>query len=645
MGNQRSSHIYGLDGLRAIAIIGVTLFHMFPDSVEGGYLGTSLFFVLSGFLVAVTTEARMDKDGFRVMSYYGKRIKRIYPALLLVLLITVGVYYFINSEALGGIRPEMLSVVGGYDNWWQITQNADYFSKIANASPFTHLWFLSIEMQFYLIWPLIVMIVYRVLARRRGSRMGLIFMLVVTVASAVESLLLYHPEVDVTRIYYGTDTRLYALTFGVILGMLFSSGGLQMLSKRLIAKLALPLFVSFLALTVVAYIWMNGQMEFTYRGGMILMTLVFGGLLMLTVDQRLRIGELLDIGPLSWIGKRSYELYLWQYPVIFLFMNKGWVDEYPWLYLVEGIVLLGLAAFLHFVTESLMKKRLNPGFIAAALASVALSVAGVIGFATADTEKPGKMDELAAHLEEQQQMLADLEQQDDENWVSSDVDPDGDDNVSGSAVSGDSVDEEEEEKEIKQPKLKYGDLSLTNSAPVSKKHVYMVGDSILLSASRAVLKELPGAKIDAQQNRMVGAAVDVVKQAVKDGKIHKSVVIALGTNGRITMDTAEEIIDILGDDVSIFWVNLFGRTVLWRREANSNLKKLAEKHSNFSVINWYDVIKDKKDEWLWPDGDHPNYEGEKVYSRLIRESLEAARYNQKVAEQQNGESTDTPSGE
>ena len=239
-GERTNNHIYGLDGLRAIAIIGVTLFHMFPDTFQGGYLGTSLFFVLSGYLLAVTTDRRAEKGEFRVLSYYGKRLKRIYPALLLVLLITVGVYYIIDRGALGGIRPELLSVVGGYDNWWQIAQNADYFTKIANASPFTHLWFLSIEIQFYLIWPLIVMVVYRLLSRKRGSNAGLYFMLIVTAISAIASVLMFTPGTDVTRIYYGTDTRLYALTFGVCLGLADCRGCLPQLPKKAISILSLP---------------------------------------------------------------------------------------------------------------------------------------------------------------------------------------------------------------------------------------------------------------------------------------------------------------------------------------------------------------------------------------------------------------------
>ena len=639
MNTVSKNHIYGLDGLRAIAIIGVTLFHMFPDTIQGGYLGTSLFFVLTGYLMAVTTERSVSGGSFKVLSYYGKRVKRIYPALLLVLLITVGVYWLIDSEALGGIRPEMLSIVGGYDNWWQIAQNADYFSRIANASPFTHLWFLSIEMQFYLVWPLVVMLVYRVLARKKDSKAGLVFLALVTLASAVFSLILYQPGSDVTRIYYGTDTRLYALTFGVCLGWAESHRCLPKIRKESVGKVAGPLLLTMLVLIGIAYVFMNGQIDFTYRGGMILMTLLFGVLIVLTTDRRVRIGKILEASPLTWLGKRSYELYLWQYPVIFLFMNKGWVDEYPWLYLVEGVALVVLAAFLHFVTEGLFslfrreaegRGRSTGRRVAFHLSSVLCLIAvifGVVGTVTAGTEKPGKMDELAAHLEEQQQFLEEMERMDEAATEE------------GGAASEKAAELEEKEEEEaidvgKPPKLKYGDPALTNAAPASKKRVFLIGDSILESAARAVLNELPGARISARQNRQVAEAIDIIKEAKREGKIKKSVVIALGTNGRILMPTAEEIVELLGDDVSIFWVNLFGRTVTWRREANGNLEELAEEHPNFSVIDWYSLIKDNGDRWLWPDGEHPNLEGEKIYARLIRESIDAVMYNRKVEEAQ-----------
>ena len=164
-----SKKFSGLDALRTLAIGGVTFFHMFPDTIKGGYLGVSLFFVLTGFLLAYTTSAQTS---FAVLPYYLKRIKRIYPELLVMLLVTAGSYHFLLPKALAGVFGEVTSVLFGYNNWWQILQNADYFARITNSSPFTHLWFLGIELQYYLLWPALYFI-YKALQNRAGRKAGL----------------------------------------------------------------------------------------------------------------------------------------------------------------------------------------------------------------------------------------------------------------------------------------------------------------------------------------------------------------------------------------------------------------------------------------------------------------------------------------
>ena len=140
-------HIEGLDGLRTLAIVGVTLFHMFPEAVPGGYMGVSLFFVLSGYLLAYTCSRQLAQGSFSMAGYFWRRIKRIYPSLLLVLLVSTGAYYLLIPDVVAAVRPEVVSVLLGYNNWWQIAQNADYFTRLINTSPFTHLWFMGIELQ------------------------------------------------------------------------------------------------------------------------------------------------------------------------------------------------------------------------------------------------------------------------------------------------------------------------------------------------------------------------------------------------------------------------------------------------------------------------------------------------------------------
>lgn len=168
----KENRISGLDGLRTLAITGVTLFHMFPHTIRGGWLGVSLFFVLTGCLLAYTSEKSRISHSFSLRSYIWKRIKRIYPSLLIMILLTVGIYSILAPDVIKAIRMEVVSVVLGYNNWWQISENADYFTRMANQSPFTHLWFLGIELQYYLLWPLLFglyVAVSRVLSPRAGT--------------------------------------------------------------------------------------------------------------------------------------------------------------------------------------------------------------------------------------------------------------------------------------------------------------------------------------------------------------------------------------------------------------------------------------------------------------------------------------------
>ena len=137
--NKKSGHIKGLDGLRGIAVIGVVLYHIFPNVVKGGYLGVAIFFILSGYLIAITSESAWEKQKFNVKSFYNKRIKRIYPALIIMVVATAGMLTILNKESLRGIRRELCGIFFNYNNWWQIMQSESYFTKISNATPYTHL--------------------------------------------------------------------------------------------------------------------------------------------------------------------------------------------------------------------------------------------------------------------------------------------------------------------------------------------------------------------------------------------------------------------------------------------------------------------------------------------------------------------------
>lgn len=628
LAKRTSGHIYGLDGLRALAIIGVTLFHMFPYTIKGGYLGVSLFFIITGYLLAVTSERGKASGTYRVGSFYLKRIKRIYPALLIVLVVSAGIYFILERHILDGFRPEFLSIVFGYNNWWQIAQNADYFTKISNASPFTHMWFLAIEIQFYVIWPLIFAI-YLLLERIKSTKAAFLFLLIVTVVSAVITPIMYRPDSDVTRLYYGTDTRMYALLFGAILGFAQNRKLLIRLPKGIAKVIGIPVFAAMIVVTWIAYVLLDGQYGFTYRGGMLLMTLLFGILLLFVTDRRLPLGKWLEAKPLVWIGEHSYEIYLWQYPIIFLFMYRHWDNNAAGL-ILEAVFIVILAWWLHWLTGVLMARKIPERvfqlelwkrivLLAATGLTALFLVLGVIGIATAAKEKFAEKDELAAVLEQNQQML--------ENQQSTGA-------TSGSAQPALSAEPETPTtpattvQPLAQEDLLYGDASLENAAEVSDSEVLMIGDSIMLDSSPQIKEQLPDCYIDAVQSRQLYDTPEIARQLINDGHLHKTVVISLGTNAPLTEEDVRELLDVFDSETSIFWVNLFGRTVLWEEEANQLLLDMAEEYPNLTIINWCDLIKPHIKEWLWGDREHPNPDGAEVLATLIREDIEVCMSKQ-----------------
>lgn len=210
--------ILGLDFFRTLAIIAVTLFHISPEIFSGTFFGVTMFFILSGYLVAYTSEKARLSGKFSVMNYFWKRVKRIYPALLIVIFSTIGIYNFLAPKVIEAIRPEIISVLLGYNNWWQIEQNADYFARVNNLSPFTHLWFLGVELQYYLVFP-IIFFIYAKISDFGQKNFALVPIAILSLIAAAIMPLMYHSEVDITRLYYGTDTRIFALLFGTFFGV------------------------------------------------------------------------------------------------------------------------------------------------------------------------------------------------------------------------------------------------------------------------------------------------------------------------------------------------------------------------------------------------------------------------------------------
>lgn len=589
----------GLDAIRTLAIGGVTFFHMFPDTIKGGYLGVSLFFVLTGFLLAYTTSVQAS---FNILNYYWKRFKRIYPELLVMVFVTLGTYYFLIPKAVKNVFEEITSVFLGYNNWWQIFQNADYFARISNSSPFTHLWFLGIEIQYYFVWPILYLL-YKLLKNSAGKKMGLFFLGVLAVASAALMPIMYKPELDVTRLYYGTDTRIYALLLGAIIGLDVSEDKRGKVFE--INNSGKVFFLLALAITFVAYVLMSGQDALAYQGGMLGMTVLF--CLMLCIVVYTKLGEKLENPVCSFFGNYSYGIFLWQYPVIYLFGHMPW-GNMPGSACIQLLAICALAVWSKHFTDSLLKRKLP--FANAKLAGVKQFAFGLVaaisiclmGFGTkAFIDAYGYIDIHRAELEAQLKA-----------------------NAERLAAENAAAEKAAHEQAVN---LAKGQVDLRG--------ITCIGDSVMLGASGALRKELPGCYIDAAVSRYVSGGVEVAEQLKANGKLGKIVLVHLGTNGPIAGYGRYEVytnklLEILGPDREIFWVNFYCPETAWQDTNNAYLSNtICGYHSNVHLVNWYNLVHNRP-ELLVADRIHPSSEGIKLYGELVKETMVKVLAEQRV---------------
>lgn len=316
MKNEQQPKTKGFDVLRGIGIIGIVLYHIFPAVFRGGFLGVPLFFVLSGYLMFTTSQKRWEQGDFHIGRYYKKRLFRILPPLYVMVMAVCCFLTLFQRNQMAGIRGEVCSIFLGCDNWWQIWQNASYFTKIGGISPLTHLWFLALEIQLYLLWPLLFLL-YQKGCQILGGRKICFLFLILALLSAGRMLYLYSPGGDPSRVYYGTDT----MSFPILLGNFLGAARQQFpkLCNPITGKKGMAVWSGIAALIIaVLFLTVDGQNDFVYQGGLFLVSLFFAVVICVTENWKDETKTQKSTLLVSWLGEKSYLIYLWHYPIIIL---------------------------------------------------------------------------------------------------------------------------------------------------------------------------------------------------------------------------------------------------------------------------------------------------------------------------------------
>lgn len=491
------------------------------------------------------------------------------------------------------IRPEFLSIVFGYNNFWQIVQNMDYFTRVLNASPFSHMWFLSILLQFYMIWPLLFGL-YRLTRKRKGWLFAVGTFFVLSVVLLLTMPLCYGRTGDITRCYYGTDTRIGALVLGATGGFLVRKLYDSKLSvKKETWRIMLFVFFGIVLAFGIAFFTLDGQNALAYWFGIGFFTLASFVLVVLCTLPQSPIGRLISNPVLNWCGKNSLLLFLWQYPVIYLFsyFHLGSILLAPvWELLLILILTTGTNRLL---SRSFRKKewRKRPVRLGAGALTAILCMAGIYGLAVSEQSKMNDQQQLALRLKENEKSLQ----------------------------ASHTASKESNNPSVPDTKDYTGS---GNSRKVELEGVVLVGDSVMLSASDQIMNVLPSATINAEVGRHLGQEQAPLQEILDDGAVHQTVVAGLGTNGILYDFAVEELIALIGEERSIFFINAYCPTLEWEQSNNSYLTTLPQKHANVTIIDWYSLAC-QHPEWFFSDSTHPNEEGSKAYAELIRSSLKA----------------------
>ena len=349
-------YVPALDGVRAVAVALVLGYHLGVPGMDGGLLGVGVFFTLSGFLITGILLSAWHRSGrIGLGDFYLRRARRLLPAVVLLLLVVLLTSLVVDPATLGTVGPQALGAMVYLSNWQTIASGQSYFERFAGPGPLEHLWSLAVEEQFYLVWPVVLLLLMALPRVPLRVLAGLTALL--AAASFALLWLTAQPGFDTTRAYEGTDTRAGGLLVGAVVALLMwqPDGPPRMkgAARRSPDRWALLGLVVIGALVV----FTDDYSMFLYRGGLLVLSVATVTVLAAVVQPGSRLATVLGCRPLAWVGERSYGIYLWHLPVI-VFTPADVLADQP----VQRAALLvgvtvGLAALSWSLVEDPVRRR------------------------------------------------------------------------------------------------------------------------------------------------------------------------------------------------------------------------------------------------------------------------------------------------
>jgi peptidoglycan/LPS O-acetylase OafA/YrhL len=586
--------IEGLDGLRALAIVAVLIYHLRPESLPGGFLGVDVFFVVSGFLITTLLVRELGSRGrIDLPRFWVRRARRLLPALALVILVSIPAAWAVSTDLLVSIGRQTLGALTFSSNWLEIAAGSSYFTA-TSPQLFVNFWSLAVEEQFYLLWPIVLV---AVMAATSSARPRVRLALAAAAVSAVLMAALYTPGEDATRVYYGTDTHLFGLMIGIALAFAWSDPGGPLSSRAWLRWRPLAALVA-LAGLIALMLTIGQSTPLTFRGGILLASALTAVLLASLLGRPGPFQRLMRLRPLEWIGQRSYGIYLWHWPAIVILTEAlPTAHDSPAHWAVRGLALvvaLAVSAASYRWVEQPVREHGFRGTAARARKALHSRAPARRGLARTSVVVAGALVLLT---------------------------------VGGVAVAPERS-RTQEQIEAAQAAV---DASAENAAAVdltatadwsmpTGEEISGFGDSIVVTSADGLEYRLPGIMLDAKSIRRWSDGEAAVDARLAEGTVRRAVFLDFGTNAGIEDEAVvHRVMDKLGPQRMVVVVNLYGGSD-WIPEANATLAEIVADYPNAIIADWHGAISERP-ELLQSDRIHPGIEGAHLYAQVLESAF------------------------
>ena len=596
---ERLSYVPGLDGLRAVAVMAVVFYHADFLWAQGGFLGVEVFFVISGYLItSLLLVEWLRTGGIDLKAFWVRRARRLLPAVFLLLGVVALWSVFFLRDTLYRLGGDILAASTYVTNWFFIVRNDSYFEAFGRPPLLRHLWSLSVEEQFYVLWPLLFSIGFALVGGRTKHatiRRFRWLVIIGAVGSIAWMAYLYVPFEDPSRVYYGTDTRAAGILIGIALATAWMPWRLPMnVSPRYALGLRIVGWSAMAGLLLI--LWRVSEFSpWLYRGGIAVTSVLTAAVIAVIVHPAGGFGWALSNPLMNWIGKRSYGIYLWHWP-IFMITRPGF--DVPWntsiTFAIRLALTFGIAELSYRYVEMPIRqhgyrvwmrgitKKLG---VTTPRVATAIAVGVFVAFGSL-----GAVLVLSAGGAQSGTVVASPE----DEAIASPVETTT--TLQGTAVTTTAVPAE--------------------TAPPDAARYTFIGDSVLLGAKPAVESAFgPAVVVDASESRQFKHADDVARDLRTRGELGDIVVLHLGTNGAFSSATWDEVMTELSDRrrVIVLTVNVPRR---WESIVNAAIRSGQERWPGVEVID-YKAFADTHPDLYVPDGVHLTATGRTLYSNFL----------------------------